>query len=454
MGNPINNLIIGGKSYPIYGKSAYDYAVDGGYTGTEDEFKEKMAQEIDAPYISEKMKAIVPFLKYGRMLGSGTDLNSIVPASADDGVSGTYYSPNSTTTNSLLNCPISGVGFILNVSYSTGNDYKYIRQEIKSYAAGDWVRSYSNGIWSAWRKTVKTGSEEWNSLVRVDTVKRHPSLTATQKAAIKALIEDYVDNRSAFYYYGDETRNAFATGEAYDSEKGKWGLNCGTFVQNILMGRSVSDYVGKTADTYTNTITKTDVSDFGYYFEFENRKTAYGLIKNSEATDPAEYYFGYIKPLADSYKYSYSRNSYWLQESEVAGNIGGQTFNTFMFANDMAYELYQKGCEIPLTELEIGDILFSKTPGDSTTESATFFHKMAWRNISHAFMVYNIANDGAITLVECTGGSPPILLRPQNSSYNDDRTRFAYLMRNTVFCARLPTAWGGAGNVPDEITAI
>lgn len=289
----------------------------------------------------------------------------------------------------------------------------------------------------------------------VETVKRHPSLTATQKAAIKALIKDYVDNRSAFYYYGDQNRNAFADGSAYDSKSGKWGLNCGTFVQNILMGRSVSDYVGKTADTYSNIITKTAVSDFGYYFDFNTRKSVYGLVKNSEATEPANYYYGYVKPLADSYKYSYSRNSYWLQESENAGNIGGQTFNAFMFANDMAYELYRKGCEISLAELEIGDILFSKTPGDSTTESATFFHKMAWRNISHAFMVYNIDDTGAITLVECTSGlSAPIALRPQYGSYNDDRTRFAYMMRNTVFCARLPAAWGVAGNVPDEITAI
>ena len=437
------------------GKSAYTYAVEGGYNGTEAAFTEKLALEIDAPYISGKIEAKVPFMKYGRKLESGTDLNSLVPASADDGVSGTYYSPNSTTTNSLLNCPFSGLGFILNVSYSTGNDYKYIRQEIKSYAAGDWVRSYSNGTWSAWRKTVKTGSEEWNGLVRVETIKRHPSLTATQKAAIKALIKDYVDNRSAFYYYGDHTRNAFATGSIYDSESGKWGLNCETFVQNILMGRSVSDYVGKTADTYTNTITKTAVSDFGHYFEFENRKTAYGLIRDSEATDPAEYYYGYVKPLADSYKYSYSRNSYWTQYAEDAGNVGGQNLNSFMLAGDMAFELYQKGCEISLSELEVGDILFNKHQGDDATESATFFHKMAWRNIAHVFLVYDISSDGKITLAECTSGlSAPIALRPQYGSYNDDRTRFAYMMRNTVFCARLPAAWGGAGNVPDKITAI
>ena len=437
------------------GKSAYTYAVEGGYTGTEAAFTEKLALEIDAPYISGKIEAKVPFMKYGRKLENNTDLNSLVPASADDGVSGTYYSPNSTTTNSLLNCPFSGLGFILNVSYSTGNDYKYIRQEIKSYAAGDWVRSYSNGTWSAWRKTVKTGSEEWNSLVRVETVKRHPSLTATQKAAIKALIKDYVDNRSAFYYYGDHTRNAFATGSIYDSESGKWGLNCETFVQNILMGRSVSDYVGKTADTYSNTITKTAVSDFGHYFEFENRKTAYGLIRDSEATDPAEYYYGYVKPLADSYKYSYSRNSYWTQYAEDAGNVGGQNLNSFMLAGDMAFELYQKGCEISMSELEVGDILFNKHQGDDATESATFFHKMAWRNIAHVFLVYDISSDGKITLAECTSGlSAPIALRPQYGSYNDDRTRFAYMMRNTVFCARLPAAWGVAGNVPDEITAI
>ena len=436
------------------GKSAYQYAVDGGYTGTETAFAKKLAEEIDASYISERIESKVPFMKYGRALESGTDLNNIIPASANDDVSGTYYSPNSTVTASLLNCPFTGSGFVMNVSYATGNDYRYIRQEIKNYFAGDWVRIYSNGTWSDWMKTVKTGSAEWNNLVRVESIKRHPSLTNAQKSAIKALIMDYWNNRTTFYYEGDYTRNAFADGSAYNSKNGKWGLNCGTFVQNILMGRSVYDYVGKTACTYSNTITKTAVSDFGYYFGFDTHRAAYGLVNNSDSTDPAKYYFGYIKPLADSYKYSYSRNSYWLQGSEDAGNIGGQTFNTFMFANDMAYELYQKGCEISLAELEIGDILFSKMPGDSTTESETFFHKMAWRNISHAFMVYNIADDGAITLVECTGGSPPILLRPQNGSYKDDRTRFAYLMRNTVFCARLPAAWGDAGNVPDEITAI
>lgn len=437
------------------GKSAYQYAQDGGYTGTEAAFTEKLALEIDAPYIFGKIEAKVPFMKYGRKLESNTDLNSLVPASADDGISGTYYSPNRATTASLLNCPITGSGFTMDVSYSTGNDYKYIRQDIKSYSEGDWVRSYSNGTWTVWRKTVKTGSEEWNSLVRVETVKRHPSLTATKKAAIKALIKDYVDNRSVFYYYGDHTRNAFATGSIYASESGKWGLNCETFVQNILMGRSVSDYVGKTADTYTNTITKTAVSDFGHYFEFENRKTAYGLIKNPDATNPAEYYYGYVKPLADSYKYSYSRNSYWSQYAEDAGNVGGQNLNSFMLAGDMAFELYQKGCEISLSELEVGDILFNKHQGDDATESTTFFHKMAWRNIAHVFLVYDISSDGKITLAECTSGySAPIVLRAQDSSYEDDRTRFAYLMRNTVFCARLPAAWTGAGNVPDAITAI
>lgn len=436
------------------GKSAYQYAVDGGYTGTETAFAKKLAEEIDASYISERIESKVPFMKYGRALESGTDLNNIVPASANDGISGTYYSPSSTVTASLLNCPFSGAGFTMDVSYATGNDYRYIRQEIKSYSKGDWVRTYSNGTWSDWMKTVKTGSAEWNNLVRVESIKRHPSLTNAQKSAIKALIRDYWNNRTTFYYEWDHTRNAFADGSAYNSENGKWKLNCGTFVQNILMGRSVNDYVGKTADTYSNTITKTDVSDFGYYFEHENRKIAYGLAKNSSATTPSEYYYGYTKPLANSYKYSYSRNSYWTQSAENAGNIGGQHFRSYMTAADLAFELYKKGCEISMSELEVGDILFNKHQGDDETESSTFFSKMSWRNIAHVFMVYDISADGNITLVECTDYSTPIMLREQNSTYNDARTRFVYLMQNTVFCARLPSAWTGTGNVPNAITAI
>ena len=384
------------------GKSAYQYAVDGGYTGTETAFAKKLAEEIDASYISERIESKVPFMKYGRALESGTDLNNIIPASANDDVSGTYYSPSSTVTASLLNCPFTGSGFVMNVSYSTGNDYRYIRQEIKTNSEGDWVRSYSNGTWSDWMKTVKTGSAEWNNLVRVESIKRHPSLTNAQKSAIKALIRDYWNNRTTFYYEWDHTRNAFADGSAYNSENGKWKLNCGTFVQNILMGRSVNDYVGKTANTYSNTITKTDVSDFGYYFEHENRKIAYGLAKNSSATTPSEYYYGYTKPLANSYKYSYSRNSYWTQSAENAGNIGGQHFRSYMTAADLAFELYKKGCEISMSELEVGDILFSKHQGDDETESSTFFNKMSWRNIAHVFMVYDISANGNITLVECT----------------------------------------------------
>lgn len=45
----------------LKGKSAYQYAQDGGYTGTESEFKEKMAKELDAVYdyndLNEKILA-------------------------------------------------------------------------------------------------------------------------------------------------------------------------------------------------------------------------------------------------------------------------------------------------------------------------------------------------------------------------------------------------------------
>lgn len=45
---------------------------------------------------------------------------------------------------------------VMDVSFSTGNDYRYIRQEIKSYSAGDFIRVYSNGTWSNWEKIIRT----------------------------------------------------------------------------------------------------------------------------------------------------------------------------------------------------------------------------------------------------------------------------------------------------------
>lgn len=42
------------------GKSAYDYAVEGGYTGTEEEYKAKMANSATEQYVDEKIATVLP----------------------------------------------------------------------------------------------------------------------------------------------------------------------------------------------------------------------------------------------------------------------------------------------------------------------------------------------------------------------------------------------------------
>ena len=62
-------------------------------------------------------------LKYGIEINANEDLNNLIE-------SGTYYSKSSTITTSLTNCPLSSLGFIMTVNYTTGNDPLYICQTI------------------------------------------------------------------------------------------------------------------------------------------------------------------------------------------------------------------------------------------------------------------------------------------------------------------------------------
>lgn len=287
------------------------------------------------------------------------------------------------------------------------------------------------------------------------SVKKYPSLTDEQKAAIQSLMDDYYNNRGTFYYEFTHNRSAFTSGgQCYNSTNGKFKQCCATFVQHIMMGRSVSDFVGKNASTYSAKITKTDVSDFGYYFDFKYRKYLYGLTDTDENGDTT--YYGYVQPNNDNFEGSYSYNSYYHPDSTRPKK---QNFNGFVNANDMARELYEMGCEIPFSELEVGDIVF--TLDNDMQDNSSMYNFVAWRNIYHVAMVYDVKqideSSKEIYYIECTSyfntETRPIEKPYLSSSQMDLRFKAFKLTEDMAFCARMPIVFGYKPNVPNTITA-
>lgn len=281
-----------------------------------------------------------------------------------------------------------------------------------------------------------------------------PTLTEEQKLALQSLMDDYYNNRGTFYYEFTHNRNAFTSGSTcYNSDKGKFKQCCATFVQNIMMGRSVNDFVGKNASTYSSNITKTTVSDFGYYFDFKYRKYLYGLTDKDESDNVV--YYGYNQPNENSYEGSYSYNSYYHPDSTKANK---QNFNGFCNANDMARELYEMGCEIPFSELDVGDIIF--TLDNDLSDNSSMFNFHAWRNIYHVGMVYDVkqidTSSKEIYYIECTSyfdvDNRPIEKPFLSSSQMDLRFKAFKLTEDMAFCARMPIAFGYEPNVPSKIT--
>lgn len=285
--------------------------------------------------------------------------------------------------------------------------------------------------------------------------KKYPTLTQQQKDAIQDLIAEWIAARSNFCYRGDIIMDVYSEGHTtgtadyYDTTDNKFKLNCSTFVQFIMMGRRVADITGVPSKQYSPNISK--AFKFGYYFQFKDRKYIYGLHDTGSDGNPV--YLGFKNPLNDevNWKGTYSRNTYYTAGST---NHRKQTFNPFAYANDMAKELYELGCEIPFSELDVGDILFSKENDATVDNSESMFDDVAWRNITHVFMVYEIHESGELKLVECTDTTNTIITSHMASTSKGDSTRAYNLLKNTVMCARMPIAFGIETNVPSAITKL
>jgi len=240
-------------------------------------------------------------------------------------------------------------------------------------------------------------------------------------------MDDYLENKDLFLYNGGCRRESYAHPNSISSENGystegciyngKYITNCGVFAQMIWMGRSIVDYT----PTPRNIITKD--FDWGYYFDFLQCRRAYGVTK------------------ANGNKYNY--NSY-------IGNDGQKYLISLDGASYMAEELYEKGYEIPYSELDIGDLIFYRGSSISDGDDDDL-EQSSYRYISHVAVVYDINEYGPVTMESATAYIAAIGVAGMGDEFSTFQNVYtAGRGRKIVMCARHPAAWGRGGNVPNK----
>ena len=251
-------------------------------------------------------------------------------------------------------------------------------------------------------------------------------LTNKQKTSLKQLMDDYFNNKNKFIYDGSFRRESYAYPRAVKSlnsedingcmYKGKYILNCGLFAQMIWMGRKISDF------STSPKISINTAFDWGYYFDFLAARMTYGVIKNSST-----YYKG---------------NTY-------ENKNGDRRFITFDNAAAMAQELYSKGCEIPYSEADVGDLIFYRSDNISDGDTDAL-EQSSFRYITHVGIVYDKSEDGILTIIESSNAFAAAIGK---SGLGENVTKFGNVRgagqeQRVVMCARHPVAFGLAGNVP------
>lgn len=254
------------------------------------------------------------------------------------------------------------------------------------------------------------------------------TLSDKQKAEIKQLMSEYLTNKSKFVYDGSFRRESYAYPKVVKSlnsdidgcmYKGKYIMNCGLLAQMVWMGRDISDFLkSKPVATITTAF------DWGYYFDFKASRMAYGIMKNS---------------------------STYYQMNTYENDNGDRSFITFDNAAAMAQELYSKGCEIPYSEADIGDLVFYRSDNISDGDTDGL-EQSSFRYITHVGIVYNKDEDGVLTILESSSAYAAAIGK---SGLGSDVTKFGNVRgagqeQRVVMCARHPVAFGLAGNVPDK----
>lgn len=313
--------------------------------------------------------------------------------------------------------------------------------------------------------TEQKGAAFWINLSETDeeyqsdvAKAKAPKLTAAQKQEIREVADSYEDNGTTFYYDFNLTRNDFANnrcrkGYGANGDVYRFGLNCNTFVENVWMGRMATDFVGKTADTYSNEFKPK--FEWGWMMNYRNRRRVAGLAARVDGK--IDYYYNYQQPNKaqdeEDYRGSYSTTSSYDKDcTDTEKYPKMQWFRSFMTAADMAQELWEMGCEVPFDELDVGDLVFVSPRGDKNTEKDTLFAKLAWRNIVHVVLVYGKSSDGTLWFMDCTDRQmdDPIFMPSLGSSYESNVVEAVDILSNIAMCARHPAAWGktnGTGRI-------
>lgn len=253
----------------------------------------------------------------------------------------------------------------------------------------------------------------------------YPTFDSTQKQQILSLIsayKQYAINNKIVYNY-TLIRNAYVDNSCFDNNN-RVKMNCGLFCQLIWMGVNPDSFF---VDNYSGNIIKS--FDWGYNFQFPNRAKAFG-VKRSDGK-----YYNFVKPNATNYEGSYSDNSFY---SPNAQNNYKQTFCSYANAADMANELYLMGCEIPIREIDVGDLIFYEA-NHQHDKNSDEYEQTAFRRINHAAIVIGKGKNDYLQIAECTSSSgKPIVYRSLGYSYNEDRVRMANLNNRIVMVARHP----------------
>lgn len=146
----------------IDGKTAYQHALEGGYTGTEDEFNQRLAncftdEEINTMYARIE-DLVISAYETGTSIPSNADLN-------DYRTIGKYYANANAVAASLTNCPTTQ-NFVMWVFIRTSSA---ITQIIIDLGGNMFIRSRSSSSWGSWREYITSANV--TSIVRDELIK-------------------------------------------------------------------------------------------------------------------------------------------------------------------------------------------------------------------------------------------------------------------------------------------
>lgn len=301
--------------------------------------------------------------------------------------------------------------------------------------------------YSAYEIAVKNGfsgtEAQWLESLKGQAIvlSSYPKLSEERQLQLVELAKKYWDaaKQGKFIYNYGATRDVYASKERFNAD-GLCKVNCGLLCQLLWMGVSPESLFAK---NYSGKIFKE--FDWGYEFKFPNRAAAYG-VKNSNGG-----YYQYHKN-GDEIANSYSANSFY---SPSANNDKKQVFFNFCYAADMANELFLSGCEIPISDISIGDLIFYEA-NHLRDGSSDEFEQMAFRRIYHVAMVVDTDYKGNLKIIEGTSTSKrPIVYRSLSNESGEDRVRMANLNNTIVMVARHPSVMRGlSGNVGDIFTLM